>query len=585
MTTPAAPAESTDPAATVADAHKLARRVLLALTFVGLLLLMLRPSWHTLTTKVPDLGDPVLYGWGWNWARHALFSDPARLFDGNIFWKHNLTVAYTDNMLVLLAPFSILRALGASWALQLNVLALGMLFGSLAATYALAKRITGRVDASIFAAAAYTFGSFTFMHQGHLQLLLLGQFPLGFILAFRWLERRRPLDALWFGLVNASFFLGALYYSAVWMVCVAVVLLGFLVTVRGKPGHGFWSGIAIVAVFSATAIPFVIPYLDLSQERPLVPEWGLQPRDVAIVPVGSFLYSGLDSWANKSVDRGEHSFFPGFSTGLLGLIGLAALILASANRRSRLREITLPSRRRELWLLLFAGAAAVLLSIGPEVRGHRMPFAWFHDNVPGFSGIRVAARLAVPGLLALAIVAAFGITVLVRHLRHRVDVVVAVGLTAFVLLELAAPLTRVTLPDDAATLAAYRALDGRPAGAVAELPIQDPLDGGAWARVEAPRMLYSTLDLHPRINGYSGSWPDDYPRRREIFNRFPAPDAIRTARRLQVRYVILHVGPYAGYAQYTGSQARTIVRQLPAGAHARKLGNAWLIDLGRNPAP
>jgi hypothetical protein len=562
------------------DLHPARRRVLLALLFLGILLLMMRPSWHTLTHKVADLGDPVLFGWSWNWTRHALFSSPGHLFDGNIFWKHDLTVAYTDNMLLLLAPFSVLRALGASWAFELNALSLGALFGSLAATYSLARRITGRIDASVFAAVAYTFGAFTTAHQGHLQLLLLGQFPLGFLLAFRWLDRRRTVDAIWFGLANASFFLGSLYYGAIWTVCVGVLLLGTLIATRLRPGAHFWRGLVVVAIFSATAIPVMLPYVQLAEERPLVPEWGLQPRDIAIVPAGSILYPGIDSWANQSVDRGEHSFFPGFSTELFGLIGLGALIATTATRRSKLREVTEPGRRRELWLLLWAGAAAVVLSLGPELRGHRMPFAFFHDHVPGFSGIRVAARLAVPGLLALAVLAAFGITVLVRLLRGRLGTVVVIVLTGFLLLELAAPLSRVTLPDDPATLAVYHALEGRPQGAVAELPIQDPVDGGAWARVEAPRMLYSTLDLHPRINGYSGSWPTDYPARRTTFNAFPASKAVKAARRLGVRYVILHVGPYAGYAQYTPAAAQAVVAKLPAGAHARHLGNAWLIDLG-----
>ena len=122
-------------------------------------------------------------------------------------------------MVVLLAPFSVLRVLGASWALELNLLTLGMLGFSLAATYALAYRLVRRVDAAVFAAVAYTFSGFTYAHLGHLQLLLLGQFPLGVLLAFRWFERRRPLDALWFGLANASFFLGSLYYAAIWTVC------------------------------------------------------------------------------------------------------------------------------------------------------------------------------------------------------------------------------------------------------------------------------------------------------------------------------------------------------------------------------
>ena len=295
------------------DPHRLRRRVLLAVLFLVLVAVMMRPSWHTLTHKVADLGDPILYGWSWNWTRHALFADPARLFDGNIFWRHDLTVAYTDNLLLLLAPVSVLRALGASWAFELNAISLGLMFGSLAATYSLARRLTGRIDASVFAAIAYTFSSFTFMHQGHPQLLLIGQFPLGFLLAFRWLERRRTRDAIWFGLVNASFFVGALYYSAIWMVCAAVIVFGALLTDRFRPGRRFWSGLVVVAAFSALAVPFMLPYLQLAEERPLVPEWGLKPRDLVIVPTGSFLYPGLDSRANTAAARGEHSFFPGFS--------------------------------------------------------------------------------------------------------------------------------------------------------------------------------------------------------------------------------------------------------------------------------
>ncbi len=571
------------PAPGTSGRHPARRRVLLATLFVGIVVVMMRPSWNLLTQRVVNLGDPVLFGWSWSWTRHALITDPLHLFDGNIFWHHDLTVAYTDNMLVLLAPYSVLRALGAGWALQINLLTLGMLTGSLAATYALTHRLVGRVDAAVFAAVSFTFGSYTFSHLGHLQLLLLAQFPLGFWLAFRWLERRRVGDAVAFGLVNASFFLGALYYAAIWTVCVAVVLGGWLVAARFRPGRRFWSGLAVVAAFSATAIPFVLPYLDLGRERPLVPEWGLQPRDLAIVATGSYLYPGLDDRANESVDRSEHSFFPGFMAAGLALVGAGTLVVASTARRRSRMPAPIPHRLRELWILVAAGGAAVILALGPEVRGHRMPFAWFHDHVPGFSGIRVAARLAMPGFLALAVLAGLGMTVIVTRLRPRLAAAIGIALCAALGLELAAPVFSVHLPDDRRTLAVYHALDGRPTGAVAELPMESTHDGAAWAFVEAPRMLYSTLDLHPRVNGYSGSWPDDYAARRAVFNRFPADPTVRAMRRLGVRYVVLHVGRYAGIPQYGEAAAAAIVRRLPRGATARRHGNAWLVDLGPSP--
>ena len=94
-------------------------------------------------------------------------------------------------------------------------------------------------------------------------------------------------------------------------------------------------------------------------------------------------------------------------------------------------------------------------------------------------------------------------------------------------------------------------------------------------------MLYSTLDFHPRINGYSGNSPTDYVGRRRRFNRFPAPISLRAARDLGVRYVVLHGGGYAGFPQYTDAQIRAIVAGLPPGATAHRSGNAWLVDLGR----
>lgn len=563
------------------------RRVIVGSILLLVLLLTQRLGWHTLTNKVPDLGDPILYGWGWNWMRDTVFSNPSALYDGNIFWPHQQTVAYTDNMVALLPPFTVMRGLGAGWALQLNLLVLGMLGVSLAATYSLTRRLTGRIDASIFAAVAYTLGGFTTAHIGHPQLLMLGQFPLGFLFAFRWLEHRRVSDAIWFGVVNASFFLGSLYFAAIWTVCVAVVIVGYLIATRLHPGRRFWTGLTIVALFSALALPFVVPYFDLDQERALVPEWGLNASDLVTVPPGDFLYPGLDEWANDKLDRWEHSFFLGFSTLVLAAGGLAVLVTTTVRRRRRLakpEDAPTAGTTREYWLLIAAGTAALILALGPEVRGVEMPFTWFHDNVPGFGGIRVAARLVVPALLAAAVLAGLGLSTMLRRLRSAPATGLAIAITALLILELSAPWTRVPLADDTKTLAVYRALAERPDGAVAELPIQSPVDGAAWARIEAPRMLYSTLDLHPRINGYSGSWPDGYLARVARFNRFPAASTLRAARRLDVRYFVLHTGTASGYPQYDAADVRKIVRALPPHATARRYGSSWLVDLGPSGA-
>src|SRR5215210_3625586 len=73
------------------------RRVLVGSLFVGLVLLMLRPSLDSLEQPFVDVGDPVLLRWSLSWSAHTIFRDPLHLFDANIFWPHGSTLAYTDS--------------------------------------------------------------------------------------------------------------------------------------------------------------------------------------------------------------------------------------------------------------------------------------------------------------------------------------------------------------------------------------------------------------------------------------------------------------------------------------------------------
>lgn len=583
---------------TLGSRRRAGRIAWLTALFVALIGVMIRIGPTSMTTTFPNLGDPVLYAWALSWNAHAVVTAPLHLFDANIFWPHPLSLAYSDNMFVVMPPFALVRALGGSWALGINTVMLGLLLLSLAATYSLARWLTARTDAAILAAIAFTFSSYTLSHLGHTQLLLLGQFPLGFLLAFKWLEQRRTRDAVLLGALNVSVALGALYYLAIWVVCLAVVLIGWLVLVRFHPEPGFWNGLLVVGAISLLSVPFLTPYAELGQERPLVPEWGLNVGDVVTVAPGSLLYTGLDDRAQRSGDRFEHAFFPGFITLALAATGIAAIGWGLTRRGRRDangdangddvedtgadEDGVVASRRRFLWLLLLAGAVSAVLAIGPEMSGITMPFKVFHAAVPGFSGIRVASRLAVPALLAGAVLAAIGFTAIVRRLSPRVATVAAVIVGAVLLLELAAPMFRTELPTDDATLAVYRALDRKPSGAVAELPIQNPArDGGAaWAYVEAPRMTYSSLDWHDRVNGYSGGFPSDYLVNADALNEFPSPGALATAARLKVRYFVLHTGTAGGFPQWTDARVRSALRNLPRGATATHHGSSWLVDLG-----
>jgi hypothetical protein len=565
------------------------RRLIVSAVFIAVTIVFLRPTPDHLTHTLTNLGDPSIYGWSLSWSSHVLASHPTTVFQAPIFWPHPDTLAYTDSLLVLSLPFALVRALGGSWALAVNLITIGILLFSLGATYALFRRLIGRTDAAVFGAIAFTYSSYSFGHIGHVHLLLLGQFSLGFLLTFRLFRRPRLREGLGLGLLNVTVCAGSLYYALAWALCLGTAVGIWLIATRVRPGRRFWLAMLTMVAVSLLAFPILIPYARLSADRPLMPAWSIKASDAITVARGSYLYPGLDNRASARPLRTEHSFFPGFSTAGLALVGIVVLVRVRRKRPGYQRgepgdEPTSSGarfRRLELWIVLAAAAVNMIIAIGPVVRGHTMPFTWLHSHVPAFGGIRATARFAVPALLAVSVLAALGYAALARRLRPRTATVVAVILSAFLVLELAGPLTHVRVPEDAPTLAVYRALHRRSPGATAELPMENPtVDGQAWSYVEAVRMLYATLDWHPRVNGQSGGWPDDYIKNVVDINQYPGPVGVAATRRLHVRYLILHTGHTAGFPQYTRAQVREILGRLPSNARARRYGNAWLIDLG-----
>jgi hypothetical protein len=390
------------------------------------------------------------------------------------------------------------------------------------------------------------------------------------------------------GAVTAAIALGALYYGALFALCAVAVVLGHAWSQRYRLPEGFWRAIVItVVVAGALVLPFAVGYARLQSQpgfdRPSVPAWGLKGADLLTPAPRSYLY---DWMARIGPERdGEHMHFQGFLVMALGAVGLVSVLRRRPDHTWRDdvedgEEPAAARRHRELRLLVLAGGVSVVLALGPEIFGVTTPFGLMHDHLPGFGGIRVAARLAVVAWLALAVLAGQGFAVLTRNLRSALRAGVAVLAGLVILTELAAPVFAASVSTRDSTLDVYRALNDRGSEPVVELPMVPPLTQPfEWATVESPRMLFATLDWHPRVNGYSGYLPPGYVEDVDLLNTFPSPEAVARLHALGVRYVILHLG----VGQYAPQQLADIVAALPPGATARPYGDAWLVDL--DPLP
>jgi hypothetical protein len=538
-----------------------------------------------------NLGDPAFTAWAMSWDWRVLVLGHSNPFDANIYWPYHNTLAYSENLIAPSLIYGPVLSLTGSWTLAFNVTTVALLALCFWSTFGLVRWLTGRSDAGLVAAFAFSFGSYVTTNVGHIQLLTLWVLPFAFWQLFRTLETRKLLPAALLGLAQVAMTTSSLYYFAIWLPCAATIVILCLAWSRLRDVSGLIPPLLAAAAASLPAIPVLIPYFQVRPVRPIYPGGGLAFVDFLRPSLGTLAWKGVATRLFPAGYDPEHALFPGLLVVLLALCGLAVLVRAAFRRGRHGRtdgasvawhgvSAGRAAPRRCVLFLVAAALVAVLLAFGGDVpRPLPSVFRVFHDHVPGFAGIQAPVRFGVVPLLALAALAGQGHAALTTRLPALGRAAVTAVVVLVMGVELASSAPRVPLPTDTATLAVYRELATRPAGAVVELPIGDPNWGPSYSGIEAPRMVYSTVDLHPRVSGYSGLMPPGYTSYMPAIDTFPSPQAMKELETRHVRYVILHETFFGRYDAGKAAFAAATVADLPSSAAAGHYGNAYLIDL------
>lgn len=514
------------------------RRAAVALVVFGVLAVVFTyPLALHLANAVEDGQDALLNVWIMAWDVHGLLTNPLDLFNANIFFPFNRTLAYSEinlSQALLAAPFTLASGnpvLGYNVALLLTFVLSGW------GMFLLARRWTGSTAGAYAGGILFAFGAYKMSNLAQIQLVSLHWLPfallgLDAILSPGASPRRlRP----WVIATAAFLALQALasFYYAVFM----ALTVGIFVLCRWARQPALLNRNVLAALLGcgllagATVIPFALPYFQVQQEmgfqRTLAES---EPFSASLALYAqalphNVLYGGWLAPRNPTVIGGYalDALFPGLAALFLAAIGLRR----SWNGEPFLALLTVTAFALSLGPILYLAPGQ------PVATGIPLPYAWLYAIVPGFAAMRAPERFAALVFLGLATMAAYGIA----GLRGRWGRPLAVAAAALVALEcLTLPAANVfPVATGDAVPPVYRWLAQQPPAVVVELPLGDR-DALRTLRYQ----YFSTYHWQRTPDGYSGFIPPQHGEMVYEMVSFPSDRSLALLRGYGVKYVVIH---------------------------------------------
>jgi hypothetical protein len=471
-----------------------------------------------------DNADAMLNEWIVAWVAHQAPRAPLHLFDANIFHPEPRALAFSEHMVVQGLMGAPVGWLGGSPLLAYNLLVLAGFALSAWSMWLLVERWTGSRAAGAVAGTLLAFNAHTLTRLPHLQALHVEFLPVVLLALDRVLVERRVRDAFLLGGAAALQSLTS-NYLLVFTATAAAAGVAVRLNELRRPAPARTTALLALAAGVAAVIvaPFLYPYYLTQREQGLtrtldeVALYSSTWRDY-LSTAGGLHYA---AWSHRFLD-GPTALFP-------GVIALALAVIALATKPGL--------RDARIRMAAALGVAGFALSFGPALPGYALLYRW----MPLLQGLRGAARFGFLALVAIAVLAGFGVAALRARYGSRAWWPVAVGvLVVGVNAEaLGAPMTY--RPFDGIP-PAYQSLRSPAVLAVAEFPFFGPGD----VLRNAPYVLNSTAYWKPLVNGYSGFVPRSYPMIAEELRDFPGDRSRAELRRLGVTHVVVHLDAYGG---------------------------------------
>jgi hypothetical protein len=340
----------------------LKRELVIILAFVSLTLIMTWPWILHIRDAVPDKGDPYILAWTLWWDYHQTLHHPLQLFNANIFFPYQDTLAFGENAYGIALLFFPLFALGLR---PLTIYSIATLAGFALSGYGafrLARTLSGSNGVAWVAGLAFAFVPYRFFKLPHLHYMFAVWIPLVLESLVLFARERSWKRAGWLG---CAFLMNALT-CITWFILTLIPLslsgIVLLVQYRCARDKAFWlrGGLAL-ALASLFLLAFLWPYYRVSRTHGFVRN--AQETTMYSARPGNFLVVGDRNklWAGKlsgTPSNSETMLFPGFMPVLFAL--LALLLCVPARRLARAYFSTLPTSQLKRAPLILLDLLAIL---------------------------------------------------------------------------------------------------------------------------------------------------------------------------------------------------------------------------------
>ena len=497
------------------------RALLVTLLFIALAIvnsngLAFRPD-----SAIGAHGDAFFSVWRLAWVARQVVVDPAHLFDANIFYPEEKTLAYSDAMLLPAVVLTPLHWWGVSPLLVYNFTLLGAFVLSGLAAYCLVRHLTGSTAAGLLGGVIFAFSPHRLEHFDHLELQFAFWIPLAVLAWHKAIaDIGTPFRQAFDGYLTVAVLTIGQVLSCIYHSVFLITWLAFVTAIWGwrTPVKAVRAGAVMLLPAMVVLAVYSIPYLETRKQvgersESEVAGYSARPADFVSAPRNNLLYGWTDP-----IGANERHLFPGAVAVVLVLVGLW----------------------RPLDRIGVVHAAGLVLSIVLALGFNGYLYTWLYEWVLPYRGLRVPARAGILILLGTAVFAGFGLVRVQAWLsRLRLSHAIAVGAIALASTEyLAAPRL---VPVDKRMSVWYRWLGTVPDAVIFEWPVTVPWR--LYNMRDVGYMYRSTDHWRPLLNGYSGNYPDSYIEMLLEMRSFPDTNSIRYLQDRGATILVVHDVP------------------------------------------